>query len=75
MKTRLGRLENQVLAYVQMKKIRQVRILDLISPLGLKKEQLREIFKRCLAETDRQSQQRGISFSVTTSIVRGMVSG
>jgi predicted transcriptional regulator of viral defense system len=46
MKTRLGRLETQFLAYVQMRKRQAVRTGELTGPLRLSPNQERELFRR-----------------------------
>jgi predicted transcriptional regulator of viral defense system len=46
MKTRLGRQETLLLAYVQMRKLRTVRSGDLTGPLQLSRDQERELFRR-----------------------------
>ena len=46
MKTRLGRQEMQLLAYLQLRKLRTVRTGDLTGPLRLTGGQERELFRR-----------------------------
>ncbi len=46
MKTRLGQQEVQLLAYLQMRKLRTVRTGDLTGPLRLTSDQERELFRR-----------------------------
>ena len=46
MKTRLGQQEVQLLAYMQMRKLRTVRTGDLTGPLMLTPDQERELFRR-----------------------------
>lgn len=46
MKTRLGQQEIQLLAYLQMRKLRTVRTGDLTGPLRLTPSQERELFRR-----------------------------
>jgi predicted transcriptional regulator of viral defense system len=46
MKTRLGRQETQLLAYVQMRGLRTVRTGQLVEPLHLTRAQERELFRR-----------------------------
>src|SRR5512137_1488194 len=46
MKTRLGRQETQLLAYVQMRRLRTVRTGQLVEPLHLTRAQERELFRR-----------------------------
>lgn len=46
MKRALGKQEAQFLAYAQMRELRAVRTGDLIRPLGLTREQERELFRR-----------------------------
>src|SRR5437660_9070760 len=46
MKTRLGRQETQLLAYLQLRKLRTVRTGDLTGPLRLSRDQERELFRR-----------------------------
>src|SRR5207249_8365699 len=46
MKTRLGRQETQLLAYLQLRKLRTVGTGDLTGPLRLTREQERELFRR-----------------------------
>lgn len=46
MKTRLGRQESQMLAYLQLRKSRTVRTGDLTGPLQLTRDQERELFRR-----------------------------
>ncbi len=46
MKTRLGRQETQLLAYLQMRKLRTVRTGDLTGPLRLSRDQERELSRR-----------------------------
>lgn len=46
MKTKLGRQETQMLAYLQMRKRRTVRTGELIGPLQLTRDQERELFRR-----------------------------
>lgn len=46
MKRALGKLETQFLAYAQMREMRAVRTGELLRPLGLKREQERELFRR-----------------------------
>ncbi len=46
MKNRLGRLETQLLAYAQMRKLRTVRTGELRGPLRLSAAQERELFRR-----------------------------
>lgn len=46
MKTRLGQQEVQLLAYLQMRKLRTVRTGDLTGPLRLTPDQERELFRR-----------------------------
>jgi predicted transcriptional regulator of viral defense system len=48
MKTRLGRQESAMLAYLQMRKRRTVRMGDLTGPLRLTPAQERELFRRML---------------------------
>jgi predicted transcriptional regulator of viral defense system len=47
-KTRLGRQETLVLAYSQMRKLRTLRMGELVGPLQLSPEQEREVFRRLL---------------------------
>jgi predicted transcriptional regulator of viral defense system len=46
MKRTLGKLETQFLAYIQMRELRAVRTGELLRPLGLTREQERELFRR-----------------------------
>lgn len=46
MKTKLGRQETQMLAYLQMRKWRTVRTGELTGPLQLTRDQERELFRR-----------------------------
>jgi predicted transcriptional regulator of viral defense system len=46
MKRALGRQETQFLAYAQMRELRTMRTGDLMRPLGLTREQERELFRR-----------------------------
>jgi predicted transcriptional regulator of viral defense system len=46
MKTKLGRQETQMLAYLQMRKRRMVRTGELTGPLQLTRDQERELFRR-----------------------------
>ena len=46
MKTRLGRQETQLLAYLQLRKRRTVRTGELTGPLRLSRDQERELFRR-----------------------------
>jgi predicted transcriptional regulator of viral defense system len=46
MKTKLGRQETQMLAYLQMRKRRTVRTGELTGPLQLTRDQERELFRR-----------------------------
>lgn len=46
MKRRLGNLERQLLAYAQMRKLRQLRTGDLTGPLGITAKQERELLTR-----------------------------
>src|SRR4030042_226695 len=46
MKTKLGRQETQMLAYLQMRKRRTVRTGELTAPLQLTRDQERELFRR-----------------------------
>lgn len=46
MKRALGKQETQFLAYAQMRELRTVRTGDLMRPLGLTREQERELFRR-----------------------------
>jgi predicted transcriptional regulator of viral defense system len=46
MKTKLGRQETQMLAYLQMRKQRTVRTGELTAPLQLTRDQERELFRR-----------------------------
>jgi predicted transcriptional regulator of viral defense system len=46
MKTKLGRQETQMLAYLQLRKSRTVRTGDLTGPLRLTRDQERELFRR-----------------------------
>lgn len=46
MKTKLGKQEMQMLAYLQMRKRQTVKTGDLIGPLQLSREQERELFRR-----------------------------
>ena len=46
MKRALGKQETQFLAYTQMRELRAVRTGDLMRPLGLTREQERELFRR-----------------------------
>jgi len=46
MKTKLGRQETQMLAYLQMRKRQTVRTGELTGPLQLPREQERELFRR-----------------------------
>ena len=46
MKTRLGRQETQLLAYLQLRKRRTVRTGELTGPLRLNRDQERELFRR-----------------------------
>ena len=46
MKRSLGKLETQFLAYAQMREMRTVRTGELVRPLGLTREQERELFRR-----------------------------
>ena len=46
MKRSLGKLETQFLAYAQMRELRAVRTGELLRPLGLTREQERELFRR-----------------------------
>lgn len=46
MKRRLGNLERQLLAYAQMRKVRELRTGDLTQPLGITAKQERELYNR-----------------------------
>jgi predicted transcriptional regulator of viral defense system len=46
MKMKLGRQETQLLAYLQLRKLRMVRTGDLTGPLQLSRDQERELFRR-----------------------------
>jgi hypothetical protein len=46
MKRALGKQETQFLAYAQMRELRAVRTGELVRPLGLTREQERELFRR-----------------------------
>lgn len=46
MKTKLGKQEMQLLAYIQMRKRRTVKIGELLDPLQLSRDQERELFRR-----------------------------
>lgn len=46
MKRRLGNLERQLLAYAQMRKVRELRTGDLLEPLGITAKQERELYSR-----------------------------
>ncbi len=46
MKRRLGNLERQLLAYAQMRRLRELRTGDLTGPLGITAKQERELFTR-----------------------------
>jgi len=46
MKRALGKLETQFIAYAQMRELRAVRTGELLRPLGLTREQERELFRR-----------------------------
>jgi predicted transcriptional regulator of viral defense system len=45
-KRRLGNLEQQLLAYAQLRKVRELRTGDLTSPLGITAKQERELYSR-----------------------------
>ena len=44
MKRRLGNLERQLLAWTQLRKIRELRAGDLVAPLGITPKQERELY-------------------------------
>ncbi len=46
MKRRLGNLERQLLAYAQLRRVRELRTGDLTKPLGLTAKQERELYSR-----------------------------
>jgi predicted transcriptional regulator of viral defense system len=46
MKTKLGQQETQLLAYLQLRKLRTVRTGELTGPLQITREQERELFRR-----------------------------
>ena len=46
MKRRLGNLERQLLAYAQLRKVRELRTGDLTRPLGITAKQERELYSR-----------------------------
>ena len=46
MKRALGKQETQFLAYAQMRELRVVATGQLVQPLGLTREQERELFRR-----------------------------
>src|SRR3990172_6323796 len=46
MKRKLGQLEMQLFAYVQMRKLRTLATGDLTGPLGISRKQERELFSR-----------------------------
>jgi predicted transcriptional regulator of viral defense system len=46
MKRRLGNLERQLLAFAQMRKVRELRTGDLLEPLGIVAKQERELYSR-----------------------------
>src|SRR5712691_4590585 len=46
MKRRLGNLERQLLAYAQLRKLRELRTGDLTKPLGITAKQERELYSR-----------------------------
>lgn len=46
MKRRLGQLERQLLAYAQLRRIRELRTGDLTQPLGITDKQERELYSR-----------------------------
>jgi predicted transcriptional regulator of viral defense system len=46
MKRRLGNLEQQLLAYAQLRKVRELRTGDLTRPLGITAKQERELYSR-----------------------------
>jgi len=46
MKRRLGNLERQLLAWTQLRKVRELRSGDLLEPLGITAKQERELFSR-----------------------------
>lgn len=46
MKTKLGQQETQLLAYLQLRKLRTVRTGDLTGPLQITRDQERELFRR-----------------------------
>jgi predicted transcriptional regulator of viral defense system len=46
MKRRLGNLERQLLAYAQLRKVRELRTGDLTKPLGITAKQERELYSR-----------------------------
>lgn len=46
MKRRLGNLERQLLAYAQLRKLRELRTGELIRPLGISAKQERELYSR-----------------------------
>ena len=46
MKRRLGNLERQLLAYAQMRKVRELRTGDLLKPLAITAKQERELYSR-----------------------------
>ncbi len=46
MKRRLGNLERQLLAYAQLRKVRELRTGDLLKPLGITAKQERELYSR-----------------------------
>ena len=46
MKRRLGNLERQLLAYAQLRKVRELRTGDLTEPLGITAKQERELYSR-----------------------------
>jgi predicted transcriptional regulator of viral defense system len=46
MKRRLGNLERQLLAYAQLRNIRELRTGDLLAPLGITPKQERELYNR-----------------------------
>jgi len=45
-KRRLGNLEQQLLAYAQLRKVRELRTGDLTRPLGITAKQERELYSR-----------------------------
>ena len=60
MKRRLGNLERQLLAYAQLRKVRELRTGDLSRPLGITAKQERELYSR-LARAQLIAWQRSTS--------------